>query len=171
VNHRTRSIFALLWFLPGAIIGLLLGSVIDLGIAATIHKTSVAPLGALTFFVGFSVCCFACTCLWRLPRRYLVGRYHATAIAALSSGTILACGFYLTVEGLENLGPLRADGSPSGAQWWVVAAIGLGFAFAAVELEAMLTRLTSKERPATLEDGEPSDAHGVADSANTDGNP
>ena len=85
-GHRSWSVFPLVCFLVGSVSGLLLGSTVDLGVASTIHKTTVAPIRAVIFFAGFSVCCYLSTWLWRLARRYLVGRYHATAIAALVSG-------------------------------------------------------------------------------------
>ena len=85
VGHGSWSVFPRVCFLPGSVNGLLLGSTVDLGVASTIHKTTVAPIRAVIFFAGFSVCCYLSTWLWRLPRRFLVGRYHATAIAALVS--------------------------------------------------------------------------------------
>ncbi|MGI9474263.1 MAG: hypothetical protein ACR2NZ_22165 [Rubripirellula sp.] len=136
----SRSPISLLPFLPGCVLGLQIGSVLELGFTSTIQRTTTGPANAFKFFAIFSLVCLAITFVYRIPRARLIGTHRIHWFTSFASGTLMTLILYGGVYVIDRGG--LAAGSPRQLLWLLLVLSGSVSVSVvlAVELEALIDR-------------------------------
>lgn len=135
----------MVFFAPGCVIGLHLGVMVESGFLAPIERTLNDPIGSAQFFAILVCICVALTVLWRLPRRWLIGRHRVRWYGSLLAGTVMVGGPVAILSLLGRLSMLPA-GSPATPRV-ITTIVGLVaiFTVLSIEIEAAIGNRARKE--------------------------
>lgn len=139
IENPRPSKLAVIAFIPGSIVGMLIGSTLDLGVR-TFEPLVTEPFTGVMMLMSFGVFWLLFSLIWRIPRRIIKGGHRITTIGSLVGGFVSSCGdsivyFVLVRADMFGYGVVRND-----TEGWIAMILMAVAVFVGVELEAWISR-------------------------------
>jgi hypothetical protein len=129
-----------LWLVLGIAVGTLVGSVAQRGLASTFERIAPAPIYSLIRLLMWGLAFLLISCLWRVPRRSLVGKHDLGVVPCFVAGAFTGTLHYLAVVLLYDLELMTINWSHSTTQVLIVIVLFFASAMVTVECEACISR-------------------------------